>query len=111
MGVTTTTRVMMLIGGVLLGVGLLLGFIPVSASGSSCGSAFVASNEGAVNDYATLLAGGSLSDATARADCEDARSMMRAPALALAVPGALLVGLSLVQLAMARPAERVESRS
>lgn len=82
------------LGGLLLLVGLVLGFVPVSAGGSSCGSAFVASDSALADDYSAVLSGGSLNDATRAADCDSARSMWRVPALALSLPGALALAVA-----------------
>ena len=87
-----TSRVLFLVGGVLLGIGLVLGFVPVSAGGASCGSAFVASDAAQVSDYATVLSGGSLGDAHAAGDCSASRSTWRVLSLALSVPGLLVLG-------------------
>jgi hypothetical protein len=61
------------LGAMLLGVGLILGLVPMSQSGSNCGSAF------SPNGYSIQP---SL--------CNDALSSRRGIALALTIPGALL---------------------
>ena len=78
----------MLLGGVLLAVGLVLGFVPVSAAGASCGSGFVGSSAPLSAEFAAAL-GGRSSDAGAA--CDAARSPFRVVAWALVVPGALLL--------------------
>ncbi|GLZ15831.1 hypothetical protein Acsp04_60660 [Actinomadura sp. NBRC 104425] len=64
----------------LLTAGLAVGFIPVSSQGSSCGSPYVASSQ---DD----------SETGAPTACDDVRSVVRAPALALTIiGGGLLIG-------------------
>jgi hypothetical protein len=73
-------------GLVLLLAGLLLGFLPRSAQGVTCGSAFVASGKPYVSDLLGETRG-------ARADCVDTRSGARTPAIVLlSVGGALTLG-------------------
>lgn len=82
----------MWIGALVLGVGLLVGFVPTSTRGVSCGSAFVGSDAAAVADFGNTLVGGTLSpdgDLMAMENaCSDRRSVLRIPALALLVIGA-----------------------
>ena len=68
-------------------VGLLIGFLPTSAGGVSCGSAFVASTAAREADFADALAGG---DAIADRvnTCQDRRGLLRIPAAAFIVVGA-----------------------
>jgi hypothetical protein len=68
-------------------VGLLIGFLPTSTGGASCGSAFVASTAAREADFADALAGG---DAIADRvnTCEDRRALLRIPAVALIAVGA-----------------------
>lgn len=82
-------RVVLLVGSVLLGVGLLLGFVPLTAEGFDCGSGFVASNKTRSEDIFRILSG--TGDPTVRASCEDATGGRRGVALALTIPGGLLV--------------------
>lgn len=77
--------------------------------GRVVGSAFVASNDAQVNDFATVLEGGSLRDAHAADDCAGARSMWRVPALALTIPGAVAL-LAWLGMAAAREPESAISR-
>ena len=94
-------QTLMIAGGMMLLVGLVIGFVPVSTGGSSCGSAFVASNDAQIDDYTSLLLGESLRGATRADDCASATSMWRVPALALAIPGGLLLLAGLSPLALA----------
>ncbi|OPG13875.1 hypothetical protein [Microbispora sp. GKU 823] len=67
---------------VLLAVGLVVGFMPVSYQGVNCGSAFAASGDALVSD---------LTEGTRVASsCDDARGLLRLPAYALVGVG--LVG-------------------
>ncbi|MFI6296863.1 hypothetical protein ACIBEJ_35100 [Nonomuraea sp. NPDC050790] len=84
-----TFKTMMIIAAVLLGVGAIVGFIPVSSQGVNCGSAFVASRDARVNDLtnALLQDGGQslVGRVNAEAGCSDLRSILR-------IPGFILVG-------------------
>jgi hypothetical protein len=93
-------KILGLIGGVMLAVGLTIGFVPVSASGASCGSAFVASDSAAVADYMSVLRGQGMGQAVD--DCASSRSSWRLVALALLIPGALVGGAGLFALATAK---------
>lgn len=83
-------QLLMVLGGTLLAIGLVLGFMPVSSEGTSCGTAFTgASDDAYVADLGSTLVGSAgVTDVVG--SCSDALSGRRAPALALAVPGALL---------------------
>lgn len=92
-------HLMMVLGGALLAIGLVLGLMPVNELGVSCGTAFTGqSDDAAVADLAGTLVGGSglgeqVGDLSVREHaCESSLASRRAPALALAVPGALLLG-------------------
>lgn len=85
----STSRVVALVGGVLLAAGLLLGFLPISASGGNCGSAFAPSQSAAVDDLVYLMQG--LRSPGREAACDEAVSARRAPALAVGTPGLLLL--------------------
>lgn len=82
-------RLVLLVGSVLLGVGLLLGFMPVTAEGFDCGSGFSASEKTGAEDYFRILSG--TGRPTLSASCEDARSGRRSVALSLAIPGGVLL--------------------
>jgi len=77
------------LGALLFGVGVILGFTPMSQSGSNCGSAFSPSNDALASDYTAVLMGQANPDASGR--CSDATSSRRGIALALTIPGALLL--------------------
>jgi len=64
---------LLILGALLFGAGLILGLAPMSQSGSNCGSAFIP-------------------DMYAGSRCDDALSGWRGIALALVIPGALLLG-------------------
>lgn len=64
--------------------GTVLGFLPRTAAGASCGSAFLGSGEAAVTDLIGETSG-------AAAACGDARSTTRLPALILLPVGAVLL--------------------
>lgn len=82
-------HVLLILGGTLLSIGLLIGFLPVKQSGIGCGSAFTgASDDAAVADMTQAMIGRQTS---IRTDCEDSLSGRRAPALALTIPGAILL--------------------
>ena len=93
-------RVVVLVGGVLLGVGLVLGLMPVSVGGVGCGSGLFASSGGRVDDVYRSMVG--LRDVGSASACADATSGRRAVALALGVPGALLVAGGWVSVTLAR---------
>lgn len=93
-------KVLGLIGGVMLAVGLTIGFVPVSASGASCGSAFVASDNAVVADYTSILRGQGMGHAVD--DCASSLSTWRVVALALLIPGALVGGAGLFALVAAK---------
>jgi hypothetical protein len=84
-------KILGLIAGGLLAAGLVAGFVPVSASGVSCGSAFHGSDASAVSDYSSALMG---LDGGASGACSSARSTPRVLAWVLLVPGVLLAGAS-----------------
>jgi len=79
----------LILGGTLLSIGLLIGFLPVKQSGIGCGTAFTGQSDNAtVSDLTSAMMGRNQNTA---ADCEDAISSRRVPALALTIPGALLL--------------------
>ncbi|GAB3404445.1 hypothetical protein [Flindersiella endophytica] len=98
------------IGAVLLFVGLLVGLIPVSAEGVNCGSAFAESRDPAVADLASTLSGMGPVTNTEGA-CESLRSVVRIPAIALIMLGAIgtIAGVSMYMSATA-PAAAARAR-
>lgn len=91
---TLTARILLALGFALFAGGLVLGFIPKTADGISCGSAFKASTDAAVADYGSTLTGSytdpPLSGSYAR-DCADTRTAAKAPAVTLLVIGGALI--------------------
>ncbi|WP_157253216.1 hypothetical protein [Nonomuraea typhae] len=89
----TTFKKLMIVAVVLLGVGAIVGFVPVSSQGVNCGSAFVESRDARVNDLTNALLsenGQSLSGrVNAAAGCSDLRNLLR-------IPGFILVGAGVV---------------
>jgi hypothetical protein len=86
----TPKHLLLILGGTLLAIGLVLGLVPVTYDGGPCGSAFVGSDD---QDVEALVRSMSGSDPFAfDAGCTDALSSRRTIALALTIPGALLVG-------------------
>lgn len=65
---------LLILGGLLFGVGLILGLVPMSQSGVGCGSAFIPARYLLSSDR-----------------CDDATSGRRGIALALAIPGVVLL--------------------
>lgn len=91
----TTRRVLLLVGLVLLAGGLLMGFLPRSAGGVSCGSPFAASNQSAYTRDLVNSMYGQRTDVAAQ--CAAARSSGQVPAIILSVAGAMvLVGSAFV---------------
>jgi hypothetical protein len=87
-------KVLSWVGLAVLGVGALVGLIPVSSGGASCGSAFFGSDDAYVSDLVDSFSGVSGS----RADsCDDLRSLVRIPAIVLLVLGAGLTITSAMQ--------------
>lgn len=86
-----------------LAAGLLTGFLPLRAHGTSCGSAFVASDDATVADLSTAIrrdqqglpvegSGTGVSDS-----CDSMRSLVRIPAIVLlALGGGLAAGVWVV---------------
>ena len=71
-----------------LAVGLLVGLMPLSAQGVSCGSAFRGSNAASVSDLTGSLGGGAaFGTIGASASCDDKRSTVRLFAVPLMVIG------------------------
>jgi len=94
----------LILGGTLLSIGLLIGFLPVKQSGIGCGSAFTGQSDNAkVSDLTNAMMGRLRSVDT---QCQDALSSRRVPALALTLPGLGLVlagaGLSMDTQALAK---------
>lgn len=86
-------RVVLLTGLAFVVLGLALGLAPRTASGVSCGSAFAPSDKAEVADAtAAILAdngGGPYRDRDLAGRCQDTRTAMRFPAIALLVIGGL----------------------
>jgi hypothetical protein len=83
-----TAKALAGIAAALIGVGALVGFIPVTSQGASCGSAFVQDNGASVLDLTEAMRGRS---SGARATCTDMRSLIRIPALVFIVGGAAVL--------------------
>jgi hypothetical protein len=101
-------RVLFVVGLGLLAGGVLLGFLPRSAGGVDCGSAFRSSDAAAVADYGRAIdadrTGDDLDSLSPSADrCSDARSTTRGPAVVLITLGAAGVAAGLVVGAGGRP--------
>lgn len=93
----STRGVLALVGGLVLVAGLILGFVPVSAYGVSCGSAFAGSDDAEGADFARAIQaderGVILGDLDAVAGaCDGSRSLIRPFAFAsLATATGLLI--------------------
>lgn len=85
----TLRQLLLILGGVLLSIGLVLGFSPISQDGGPCGSAF-SSNSAARVEAHTRAMIGSGDPYDFLASCQDAKTSRRTVALALTIPGALL---------------------
>lgn len=88
----TTVRLTAIAGALLLGVGLLIGFLPVHAAGVSCGSAFVKTDSAFVVDLAKAVRADRLgtdldNPVGTQAACSDARSGRLVPAVVFLVLG------------------------
>lgn len=100
MGVmVSAARGLSLVGFLVVVAGLITGFMPVSAQGTNCGSAFHASRDAETADLTHAMeadgAGVSLFDVSSTADaCSSLRSTVRIPAVVLLMLGGcvLLVG-------------------
>jgi hypothetical protein len=79
-------KTIFVIAAILLGVGALVGFIPVTSQGVNCGSALVESSAARVADYANAFGGRLTGHA---ASCKDLRSILRIPAIILLVGGGI----------------------
>lgn len=64
----------LLIGSILFGIGLILGLVPMSQGGANCGSAYIPASYWLSSPA-----------------CDDATSSRRGIALALTIPGAILL--------------------
>lgn len=83
-----SAKALTVLAAVLIGVGALVGFIPVTSQGTSCGSAFVQSGDASVSDMAEALSGRS---SDTRSTCTDLRSLVRIPALILLIGGGVVL--------------------
>jgi hypothetical protein len=100
----TIRRTLLLVGLALVAGGLLLGFLPRSVSGVSCGSPFIASKAPFVADLSDALFG---RDRDIAGRCADARSAGQVPAILLLVVGGVLsLGTLYVEASAAEKAER-----
>jgi hypothetical protein len=91
-------RVVALAGLVVAAVGLLVGLLPLTVDGSSCGSALHESSDARVDDFASILGGGQLDDADRGSRCDDKRSTVRlvaVPLLVLGGAGVIVGGIAL----------------
>jgi hypothetical protein len=87
-------RILLAAGLVLLAGGLILGFLPKTAAGVSCGSAFHGTDAATVADYGSTLTGSLDAPPVGgyAAACADARSAAKtAPIVLLVLGGAALV--------------------
>lgn len=80
----TAATVLAWVGAALFAVGLLVGFIPTSAGGASCGSAFIATDDAFGADLYGSMTGGSVDHQVL---CSDRRSLLRVPAIGLILVG------------------------
>ncbi len=89
-------QLLLVLGGTLLAIGLILGFLPASAGNIGCGTAFTGvSSEAQAADLTGAMLGQDISELTTESDCKDTLSGRRTIALALTLPGAALVGAGL----------------
>lgn len=86
----TLKQLLILLGGVLLVIGLVLGLTPISHDGGPCGSAFISSDDTSRESLDRSMSIGGDWRAF-EAGCTDAVSSRRTIALALTIPGALLL--------------------
>ncbi|MGR6922571.1 hypothetical protein ACU635_50670 [[Actinomadura] parvosata] len=89
-------RVLTVVGLVVLVLGLVVGVLPVSARGTSCGAAFFPSDDARVADLTSALIadsrGATLDDLSPTENaCRDLHSLVRIPAVGLLVVGAGLL--------------------
>lgn len=89
---TAAARALTWAGLALLGVGLLVGVLPLKVSGSSCGSALFASDDAYGDDLLSSMTGRGPMDRSDR--CDDKRSTVRLVVIPFLVLGAggMLVG-------------------
>lgn len=87
-----TARILIVAGLALFAAGLVLGFLPKTAAGVNCGSAFHASTDAQVADFGATLTGSFAVPPLGgyAAACADARSGAKAPAVGLLVVGGVL---------------------
>ena len=99
-----TSRLLIVVGVLLLAAGLTVGLTSASASGTICGSVFVSSNRADVADYANAFGGVRTDLAT---QCADTLNGRRSTMLVLLIPGviALLAGAAVALSTRARPHE------
>lgn len=81
----TTPQKLGIAAAALLVIGALLGFMPLSSSGVSCGSAFAESHAAATHDLANALGG---VETNASGSCDDKLGLTRYSAIVLLLGGA-----------------------
>lgn len=87
----STKQVLGLIGAALFVAGLIIGLVPVSSSGTNCGSVFVASDDAEVHDVVDAMRGGDgFRIGGVAGACDDQRALIRVPTIALMVVGGAL---------------------
>ena len=79
--------VLVTLGGALFALGLILGFTPITASGSDCGHVFQTARASRVNDLGNTLSGNPF---TLLGDCQDARNGRSPIAWGALVMGAII---------------------
>lgn len=90
-------QLLFVLGGTLLSVGLVLGFMPVKANGVGCGTALTGQSDDArLADFRDTLVGGANQYGSYALDgressCEDSISSRRTVSLGLGLPGLTLV--------------------
>ena len=93
----TLKQLLLVLGGILLAIGIILGFMPVKASGVHCGSALTGKSDDAFTaDFRDSLGGGPNADGSLGLSphgdaCDESISSRRTISLALGIPGLLLV--------------------
>ncbi len=83
-----SAKTLAFIAALVLAVGAVAGFVPVSSQGANCGSAFVKSDDAYGADLGAALLG---ETGDASQGCTDLRSLVRIPAVAFLVAGGILL--------------------
>lgn len=85
-------RVLSVCAAVFFGLGVVVGLVPVSARGTSCGAGFWPTDDARVQEYTDAMIADSLRiplrDSGVEEACTDLLSVVRIPAFALIVVGA-----------------------